>query len=52
LASAQWSLCCLWQLENEEMEAFCEHHGAMANAGKTVIAQFTKVRSIYHGFYK
>jgi hypothetical protein len=23
LACVQWSLFCLWQLENEEMEAFC-----------------------------
>jgi hypothetical protein len=49
-ASAKWSLFYLWQLENEEMEAFCQNHWDMANAGKTVLAQFTKVRSIHRGF--
>jgi hypothetical protein len=39
-------------IKNEEMEPFCQHHFAMANAGKTVIAQLTKVRSIHRGFYK
>jgi hypothetical protein len=42
LESAQWSLFRLWQLENEEKDAFCSHHCAIANAGKTVFAQFTK----------
>ncbi len=35
-----------WQENNEEMEDHC----AMANAGKTFFAQFTKVRSNHHGF--
>jgi hypothetical protein len=30
-------------LENEKTEAFSQHHYAMATAGKTVFAQFTKV---------
>jgi hypothetical protein len=36
-------------MENEELDAF-EHHCAMANARKTVFAQFTKVRSIHRSF--
>jgi hypothetical protein len=32
LASAQWFLFRLWQLENEEIEAFCLHHCAIAIA--------------------
>jgi hypothetical protein len=50
LASSQWSLFCLWQLENEEMEVFCKHHCAMAIANKKVFAQFTKAQSIHLGF--
>ena len=52
LASVKWSLFRLWQLENEEMEAFCKHHCAVVNAGKAVLAQFTKARSIHRNIYK
>ena len=31
---------------------FCKHYYAMASAGKTVFAQFTKARSINGAFYK
>jgi hypothetical protein len=40
----------LWQFENREMKVLCLHHCAMANANKTVFAQFTKVQSIHRGF--
>jgi hypothetical protein len=36
----------------KEIGAFCEHHCAVASAGKTVFAQFTKAQSIHRGFYK
>jgi hypothetical protein len=51
--TAQWFLFGIWKLENEEMEAFCEHHCAMANSDKTVFAQFKKTQSIHgRGYYK
>jgi hypothetical protein len=44
LASAQWSLSRLGQLENKKMETFCQHHCAVANTGKTVFAHLLRRR--------
>ncbi len=50
-----------WQLENTEIEAFCYHHCAMANSGKTsfcnlqmhraFIADFPTEKFGYHSSY-
>jgi hypothetical protein len=49
--SAKWSLppLAIGKLRNRGV---CKHHRAMASAGKTVVAQFTKALSIHRGFYK
>ncbi len=35
----------------KEIKAFCKQHCAMASAGKTVFAQFTKARSIHRDIF-